>query len=429
MSAKRSSVPTVSRVFDDSVLVELLFDSAAGTTSLAIRAADGRIAVSDHLNLANGERLVPYAPSNNLLARGCVLLPSGVGPLLDKSELVAEIAAFLDRYVHLTPLFGGLAAHYVLLSWVHDAFNELPYLRFRGDFGTGKTRALMAVGALCYKPFFASGASTVSPIFHVLDAFGGTLVLDEADLRFSDATAQLTKILNNGNVKGVPVLRTMTNRDRELNPTAFRVFGPKLVAMRESFRDDALESRFLTEETNGRAVRNDIPISLPEAFRREALELRNELLAWRLNHLHEIATAPERAAAGVHLRLSQSSLALLSLIDDPALRDLFTTYLQAEDARWRELRSETEEAAVLRALLVCMTRSGGRSVRLTDIAAELKATSRAEGVPPTPRRIASILRERLRIATTRSNGVFVVPPAERPRVEALAARFGLSAAA
>ena len=29
-------------------------------------------------------------------------------------------------------------------------------------------------------------ASTVSPIFHILDAFGGTLVLDEADFRFSD---------------------------------------------------------------------------------------------------------------------------------------------------------------------------------------------------------------------------------------------------
>ena len=65
---------------------------------------------------------------------------------------------------------------------------------FRGDYGTGKTRALLAIGSLCYKPFFASGASTVSPIFHVLDAFGGTLVLDEADLRFSDATADLTKI-------------------------------------------------------------------------------------------------------------------------------------------------------------------------------------------------------------------------------------------
>src|SRR5665213_4224704 len=145
----------------------------------------------------------------------------------------------------------AIAAHYVLLTWVHDAFNELPYLRFQGAYGTGKTRALLAIGSLCYKAFFASGASPVSPIFHVLEAFGATLVLDEADLRFSDATADLTKILNNGSTKGLPVLRTMTNRHREFNPQAFKVFGPKIIAMREGFADEALESRFLTESTGG----------------------------------------------------------------------------------------------------------------------------------------------------------------------------------
>ena len=70
-------------------------------------------------------------------------------------------------------------------------------------------------------------ASTVSPIFHILDMFRGTLVLDEADFRFSDEKAELSKILNNGNVQGFPVLRTMVNQKGEFNPRAFNVFGPK----------------------------------------------------------------------------------------------------------------------------------------------------------------------------------------------------------
>jgi hypothetical protein len=180
------------------------------------------------------------------------------------------------------------------LTWVFDAFNELGYLRFRGDYGTGKTRALLAIGSLCYKPFFASGASTVSPIFHVLEAFQGTLVLDEADLRFSDATADLTKILNNGNVVGLPILRTMSNRHREFNPRAFRVYGPKLVAMRHSFKDAALESRFLTEETSGRALRADIPISLADSLQVEAQALRNKLLAWRFHARFSVSANPSR---------------------------------------------------------------------------------------------------------------------------------------
>jgi hypothetical protein len=108
---------------------------------------------------------------------------------------------------HVSATFEKVATYYVLLSWLYDAFNELPYLRLRGDFGSGKTRALLTIGSLCYKPFFASGASTVSPIFHTPDAFRGTLIFDEADFRFSDERAEIVKILNNGDVRGLPVLR------------------------------------------------------------------------------------------------------------------------------------------------------------------------------------------------------------------------------
>src|SRR3546814_8513070 len=44
-------------------------------------------------------------------------------------------------------------------------------------YGSGKTRFLLVIGALAYKAFFGSGASTVSPLFHIQDAFRGTLAL------------------------------------------------------------------------------------------------------------------------------------------------------------------------------------------------------------------------------------------------------------
>jgi len=110
---------------------------------------------------------VPYTATNNLLTSGCVLLPSDIGDFGDKGDLLGAIQTYFRKYVDLSPAFEDIAAHYVLLTWVYDAFQELGYLRFRGDYGSGKTRALLTVGSLCYKPFFASGASTVSPIFHV----------------------------------------------------------------------------------------------------------------------------------------------------------------------------------------------------------------------------------------------------------------------
>src|SRR5262249_23118959 len=144
-----------------------------------------------------GDRFVPYSRNNSLIRNHVVLFPQGPEEYGTKADLLSSIAVYIDRYVDLSAEFLRLAAHYVLLTWVHDRFNELPYLRLRGDFGTGKTRFLLVVGSICYKPIFASGASTVSPLFHMLDAFRGTLLIDEADFRFSDEKAQITKILNN----------------------------------------------------------------------------------------------------------------------------------------------------------------------------------------------------------------------------------------
>lgn len=424
--AKAGPTPIISRCLPDGTLIETLYDAEATTTSLAVSSPDGQVAIVPYFDLPTGERLIPYAPTNNLIASGCVLLSSDVGDFEDKAELAEAVRAFLHRYVDLTPAFEEIATHYVMLTWVYDAFNELGYLRFRGDYGTGKTRALLAIGSLCYKPFFASGASTVSPIFHVLDAFGGTLVLDEADLRFSDATADLTKILNNGNVKGLPVLRTMINRHRELNPTAFKVFGPKLIAMRERFTDRALESRFLTEETGGRPLRADIPIHTPEDLKAEALALRNRLLAWRLAARHTVGPDPTRLVLGIEPRLNQTALALLSIIDDEAVRGRIGQALAGEEARVLQERATTLEAAMLAGLLEAFAMSETAHVTVSDATQRFNQRACSDlGKTMTNKWVGGFLRNRLRLSTMKTGGVYVLSRTELAKIEALAHRYGL----
>ena len=271
------ATPTASALLDDGTLVELVYRRDERRTAFVLwREVGWRLA--NAVTLRGQQRLVPFSADNNLIRHKVVLLPSEPEEYGTTADLVGAIRSFIHRYVDVGPRFEQVAGYYVLLSWVYDAFNELPYLRVRGDYGSGKTRFLLIVGALFYKPFFASGASTVSPIFHTLDAFRGTLVIDEADFRFSDEKAEVVKILNNGKVRGMPVLRTTVSASREFNPRAFQVYGPKLVASRGYYDDRALESRFVTEELGQRRLRADIPINLPSAYREEALRLRNKLL-------------------------------------------------------------------------------------------------------------------------------------------------------
>ena len=429
MNANQSKVPTVSRVLDDGTLVELVYDAVAQTTGLAVARPGIEASIVQSVELPTGEILVPYSGENNLIANGCVLLPSAIGSFTDKAELLGEVRDFLHAYVDLTDEFEEIAAHYVLLTWVYDAFTDLPYLRFRGDYGTGKTRALLTIGALSYKSFFASGASTPSPIFHIQDRFQGTLILDEADFRLSDAAAQLTKILNNGTTAGMPVLRTMTNRNRELNPQAFRVFGPKVVAMRHRFSDLALESRFITAETSGRTLRPDVPVHLPAQFGADALALRNKLLAWRLRSRFSVGPDPARQAVGVSPRYRQSSWALLSLIDDADVRDRIVRELAGEEARVSNERADSLEGAMLVAVNAALQTSTASHASVKDIAERFNAASAEElGRAMSNKWVAGFVR-RLGLATMKTGGVYAVPVTELPKARALAERFGVAEAA
>lgn len=318
---KRRESPTVSAVLAAGHLIELVYDHKKNRTRFAEWRRDAW-QLTDRIKGRDGV-LVPYSPENNLIRHNVVLLPMQPEDYGTQAELVSEVRAFIHRYVDLSEGFERLASYYVLLTWLYDGFNEMPYLRVTGDFGTGKTRFLQIVGSLCYRPIFANGASTVSPIFHMLDLFGGTLVVDEADFRFSDETAEMVKIFNNGNVRGMPVLRSQITREREFDPRVFQVFGPKIVATRGAYKDTGLESRFLTERTGRRTLRKDIPINLPFGYQEEALTLRNKLLLFRFHYWGSFRANNTLADPSMEPRDNQMLIPLLSIVEGKqARRDL-----------------------------------------------------------------------------------------------------------
>jgi len=413
-------VPTASYVTGDT-LVELVYDPEKKRTALAVSRFNGLWNIEQEITIGE-EILTPYAPSNNLIATGCIVLPAKPEESGFKQELLAEIRFFLHRYVDLSPTFELIAAHYILLTWVFDRYSDLPLLRLRGEFGTGKTRGIQVIGSLCYRAFFASGASTMSPIFHILDSFGGTLVLDESDFRYSDKTNELVKLLNNSTTKGLPILRTITNSKREFNPHAFRVFGPKVIAMRGAFEDEALESRFITEETAARPLRPDIPLHLPDAWKEEALVLRNKLLHFRISNYFAIKADPEALIEGAEPRVNQCGLALISLMDDPAERLEVQEYILEASAAVRMHRSETLEARVIAAILSAWE---DRAPALSAVVERFNRDYAREFGLMAARTIGTIIRNRLHLRMHKSNGMAAISSSERAKVENLAHRFGI----
>jgi hypothetical protein len=373
-----------------------------------------------------GRRLVPYSPENNLLRNEVVLFPSVPEEYGSEEVLVAEVQAYIHRYTDLSPTFERIATYYALLSWLYDQFKELPYLRFRGDPGTGKTRSLLVIGSVCYKPIFASGASTVSPLFRILDAVRGTLIIDEGDFRVSDERAEVIKILNNGNARGFPVLRSEATTEREFNPRAYHVFGPKLVATRGVFDDRALESRCLTEEMGHGELREDIPISLPDEHADEALRLRNKLLLFRFRNWNRASTIKELVDRTVEPRLNQIFLPLLSVIDDETVRMELRELARGYQREIITERGMDAEAHILEIIRDMIAKDKTTLLSVKEIASWFAERHGEEYErKTTPRWIGYLIRRGLGLKTHKSHGVYVIPRTEDPKLQRLYDRYGV----
>lgn len=414
---------TASAILSSGEIVEMVYRPEEHDTTFLV--FDGKdVREEERLSMDAGPPLVPYSPENNLLVHQVVALPSEAADYESQEELVADIRAFIHAYVNVAEPFEEIASYYVLFSWIFDAFNELPYLRVIGDYGSGKSRFLLTVGSLCYKSIFASGASTVSPLFRILDAFQGTLIVDEGDWRVTDEKAEIVKILNNGNARGFPVLRTDVLPTKELNPRAYQVFGPKIVATRSLFEDRALESRCISQEMTAK-VRSDIPFNLPTAFATDALALRNKLLSFRFRNRLKARRLEELVDRTLEPRVAQVFAPLAATMESEEARRSLAELARSYSHSARLDRSLALEARILEVMEAL--RAEKETLALSAIAERFVERHGDDyDRKVTPRWIGSILRRKLFLHPEKSHGNFVVPVSEYPKLDLLCERYGVA---
>jgi len=213
------------------------------------------------------------------LGKKVILLPTHPEDYISDLELMREIETHINKYLDISPNYKKIAAYYIMMSWLYDKLETIPYLRALGDTGGGKSRFLKTIGGLCYKATNTAGTATPAVIFRLQEKWKGTLLIDEADRRQSDTSDEIVKILNCGFEKGLPVIRI--DKDNGYEITSHSVYGPKIITSRYSFYDKALEARCLTHVMQETEREDIIPV-LGKTFYKEEMEIRNKLLMFRL---------------------------------------------------------------------------------------------------------------------------------------------------
>ncbi len=318
---------------------------------------------------------------NDAITTGAVKLPTCAQEYGTPQELIDALQSHIHRYLDISNDMEVFATWYVLLSWVYDRVNTLPYLRAMGDTGCGKSRFLDVIGGVCYKACMVSGAITPAPIYRMIRQWGGTIVLDEADFRDSNEKNEVITILNCGFEKNRPVIRCDQNNVDNLQflPT----YCPKVIATRYTFSDKALESRCLTEKMT-QTDRKDIPRVLPIKFYEEQQELRNRLLMFRFRHYYLIdGDAGQGLDFGnIEPRLQQATQSFAALFYKvPELMQRFKSFLEQYNKELIEERSESFDGMIVQTLNK-LHEEGMKDISSKDIANRMIEDFGLEKVSP-----------------------------------------------
>ena len=410
-----------SEILDDGTIIEMLLDPQKNETRLAIY-KDNEIRERKSFTY-NGITLKPHSAGKDLLKNKVILFPSEAREYGSQKELIRDIQKFIHKYLSVSLFFEKISSYYVLFSWIYDDFNELPYLRGLGDYGTGKSRFLQVVGSICYRPIFASGATTVSPIFRILNDFRGTLILDEADFKFSDTTAELIKILNNGFMKGMPVLRSESNNKKSFDVKAYNVFSPKMIASRMLYKDTALESRMITEDMNLNSPRKDIPYNIPDAFWEEALEIRNKLLMFRFRNKGKSKIKPELENREIEPRLNQIAIPLMSIVEDQEIIKEIQQYIKEYNEKIKTDRTLGYSYQILDA--ICSLLDENYTKLTIKQVAESFNKDLSFSEQKTPKMIGYLVRKTLDLKTEKTRDGYIISESNKEKIEILRKRYGI----
>lgn len=151
-------------------------------------------------------------------------------------ELCRRLLEGFSRYLHVPSeddrgIFILLTC-WSILTYVHPVFDAVPYIAIGGPAESGKTKVLDLLQQLVFRPIPTSNC-TNSALFRLLDAFGGTAILDEAE-RFQNVNSpdigELMSSLLAGYRRGKCITKTESLGDGSFAPRHYCVSGPKAIA-------------------------------------------------------------------------------------------------------------------------------------------------------------------------------------------------------
>lgn len=158
---------------------------------------------------------------------------------LEFCKVYEELIQIFNHWIDLKEEYKNILALWVIGTYLHDKFDSYPILFINAMRGSGKTRLLGLLTALC------GGLLTNSVTESVIFRTKGMIALDEFESIGNKDKQTLRELLNSGYKKGVKVVRMKEKKcveGKSYEPEYFEIYRPIVMANINGI-DDVLADR------------------------------------------------------------------------------------------------------------------------------------------------------------------------------------------
>jgi len=212
--------------------------------------------------------------------------PADPEPWLDEvngAGLLADFSALFSRYLVLPDGGADVLAAFILLTYVVEAFDSVPYLAILSPTPRcGKSRLLELIEMLAWRPWLTTSA-TGAVIYRRIERLHPTLLLDEAEVVRShgDAAGIIRSLLQAGYRRGVQVTRCVGEHFEDRD---FDIYGPKVFAAIGRL-PSALLDRCIVLEMRRKRRDEEVARFRKRDAASDALTLRRRARRWEIDHV------------------------------------------------------------------------------------------------------------------------------------------------
>ena len=225
---------------------------------------------------------------------------AGKAPLTKAHEVFWSTRERFSLYTHTRETaYFDLLASFVMLSYVYQLFDTVPYVHLTGTRESGKSNIARVLESLCFNASKSSNSSG-AVLFRGQEASAGVQILEEAE-RFRDpkpgtVDMDLSLMANDGYKRGAAAARLRETKGgvHDFTIVSFDIYGPRVLASINDL-NYVLGSRCISILCE-RASRADLEaggiLDLTSQGKTETIRqdvVRSQIYAWAQQHFHEVA--------------------------------------------------------------------------------------------------------------------------------------------